>query len=180
METIGNLADKALQSASATPTKTSSKPGRDEFKRLLPLWEHMTGIYGHKWASTYGAEVSETWVRGCRDLDSEALARGLRTCLDWNGNDGWPPALPQFRAMCRRPPARTYFQPLPKPPLTPEQLAAIDTERSTIRSVLRHARRERKREEYQRREFKRISVAAAREFQAQQEELLAHARKQEP
>lgn len=136
----------------------------------------MTGIYGHKWVTTYGAEVSETWVRGCCDLGPDALARGLRKCLDWNGNEGWPPSLPQFRAMCRAPKQREPEYSLPKPPMSPEQLKSRDETRATIRSVLRHARRQEKHEEYQRRQFRRISIAAARESHAQEEQLLRNAR----
>lgn len=137
----------------------------------------MTGVYGHRWVSTYGAAVSETWVRGCSDLGTEDLARGIRACLDWTGNEGWPPTLPQFRALCRPPKERVYYQPLPKPPLTDEQREAIDRERATIRSVLRHARRQQKREAYERRELRKLSIAAARQRVSQEAELLQNARK---
>lgn len=158
METMEKLADKALQSASAQPTaSTLDRQIPDEaFRRLVPLWEHMTGIYGHKWVTTYGAEVSETWVRGLRDVGPEGLIRGLRRCLDWNENDGWPPTLPQFRALCEPEPVRSYFKGLPAPKLSPEQLAVIEADIKVLRKLLKHHRREFERELRERRYMPRI------------------------
>lgn len=65
----------------------------------------MTGIYGHKWISSYGVEPSDTWARGLRGFTNDELAHGIRRCLD--REDPWPPTLPEFRQLCR-PRRETY------------------------------------------------------------------------
>lgn len=75
----------------------------------------MTGVFGHRWVSSYGAMPSETWLAGLIDLEPEQLRTGLVACLDWQGD--WPPTLPQFRALCRPRvhEAHKIFQRLPEP-----------------------------------------------------------------
>lgn len=151
METMANLADKALLSASAQPTtNTGSKPGPEAFRRLVPLWEHMTGIYGHKWRANYGDEVSETWVRGLADMSGDDLAKGLRTCLAMSesrrrtGDEDWPPTLGEFRALCKpmRPAYHEIRVALPAPEMTPEKLKEIDTDIANLRGMLAKRNRE--------------------------------------
>ena len=78
----------------------------------------MTGIYGHKWVTSYGPEVSDTWVRGCSDLNGDELARGLRSCLKRSqsflrsGDEDWPPTLGEFHLLCR-PQKPSYYEPYP-------------------------------------------------------------------
>jgi len=58
----------------------------------------MAEIYGHKWASAYGAEPCDTWAKGLAGLSRQQLADGLHACL--RSVDPWPPSLPEFRARC--------------------------------------------------------------------------------
>lgn len=89
----------------------------------------MTGIYGHKWASSYGEEVSETWVRGLADLSGAELAQGLRGCLERSeatirsGETDWPPTLGEFRIIARpsKPAEHEIFVSLPKPQISKEE-----------------------------------------------------------
>jgi len=117
----------------------------EAFRRLVPLWEHMTGIYGHKWASSYGEAVSPTWVRGCMDLTNDELAAGLRGCLKRSeatrriGDDDWPPTLGEFRLLARPTPYpyRNDVPALPAPQRTPEQLAVIEADIARLRLQLK-------------------------------------------
>lgn len=111
---------------------------------MVPLWEHMTGIYGHKWVSSFGEEVSETWVRGCADLTGDELVRGLHSCLYRSqsnlraGDDDWPPTLGEFQLLCR-PQKPTYhyeYAALPMPKRSPEQLAEIEADIARLRVEL--------------------------------------------
>jgi hypothetical protein len=67
----------------------------------------MAGIYGHKWASSYGDDpdgrTARMWGKALGDLTPQHLADGVRACV--KGADAWPPSLPEFRAMCLAIPA---------------------------------------------------------------------------
>jgi hypothetical protein len=58
----------------------------------------MTEMYGHRWASQQGEEPNDTWVRGLHDVTAKQLGKGLVFCRD--SAEGWPPTLPEFRAVC--------------------------------------------------------------------------------
>lgn len=75
---------------------------------MTNLWERMTHIYGHKFASAYGesaiegnnlTEAAKTWASGLRGLTGEQIADGLRECI--NCGESWPPTLPEFVKMCK-------------------------------------------------------------------------------
>ncbi len=63
------------------------------------LWERMTAIYGHRWTSAYGNEDDGTWLQGLAGVTPDQIAAGLSRCLE--RGDGWPPTLPEFRALCQ-------------------------------------------------------------------------------
>lgn len=71
-------------------------------RNLAELWSAMQAIYGHRWASSYGTEpdgiAAATWAAGLDGLTSGQIAAGVRACLA--SGEGWPPALPEFRALC--------------------------------------------------------------------------------
>ena len=66
---------------------------------MARLWRRMGRIYGHRWASQYGAADDGTWAAALADLAEDELFAGLRACA--LSGDGWPPTLPEFRALCR-------------------------------------------------------------------------------
>ena len=75
---------------------------------MTNLWERLTHIYGHKFASAYGesatdgnelTEAAKTWASGLRGVTGEQIASGLRECV--NCGESWPPTLPEFVAMCK-------------------------------------------------------------------------------
>lgn len=74
---------------------------------LPELWAAMLATYGHRWASAYGQDpkgvAAATWAAGLSGLDAGQVANGLRACLTFG--DGWPPTLPEFRALCMGIPA---------------------------------------------------------------------------
>lgn len=141
-------------------TENTNKPLPEDFRRLIPLWRHMTGIYGHKWVSSFGEEVNETWVRGCKDLSNDELARGLRACLKTSetnkrsGDDDWPPTLGEFRLLCKpyRAAAHDELPALPAPKLTDSQLQGIDADIATLRKQIEDDGRQQDQEVRTRRE----------------------------
>lgn len=64
----------------------------------------MTRMYGHRWTSNYGERDDGTWARGLRGITAEQLGKGIQRILEPSATaDGWPPTLPEFRAMCKQP-----------------------------------------------------------------------------
>lgn len=62
----------------------------------------MAEIYGHRWVSAYGPrDEHNTWAIGLAGFSAEEIGNGLRACVQ--RADGWPPTLPEFRALCRPP-----------------------------------------------------------------------------
>ena len=76
-------------------------------RAIAALWSRFAHLYGLRFENCYGPALDEsgrlrpiaaTWAKALSGFTSDDLARGLRACLD--RNDGWPPALPEFRALC--------------------------------------------------------------------------------
>jgi len=69
---------------------------------MRTLWIRMAEIYGHRWTSAYGDDPNQgaalTWAKGLERVSPAQLAHGLNTAI--TSADGWPPTLPEFRAMC--------------------------------------------------------------------------------
>jgi len=90
------------------------------------LWRRMTEVYGHRWTAQYGPEPAPgrshptlaTWARGLAGVGPAGLARGLERVVQAGGP--WPPALPEFREMCR---ARPGDFGLPAPQAALEEAA---------------------------------------------------------
>ena len=59
----------------------------------------MARIYGHRWTSSYGETDDGTWLKGLQGLTPAQVGRGLSRCAT-HRPDGWPPTLPEFRALC--------------------------------------------------------------------------------
>lgn len=101
MEPIEKAAQRALQRASMPPThrNQTSPPVIASDERTERLWKRMARIYGYKWSSQYGVEDDGTWSVGLRDLTEDEVFNGLEACMKATGE--WPPALPEFRRLCR-------------------------------------------------------------------------------
>lgn len=65
------------------------------------LWTRMAAIYGHRWNSSFGIigeSGYETWRAGLGDLTPSQIRKAVGQCVQ--SAEGWPPTLPEFRAMC--------------------------------------------------------------------------------
>lgn len=91
-------------------------------KVISRLWAHMGMIYGHKWISQYGKTPAAIWIAGLSDLSADEIKAGVNECA--TKADGWPPNLPEFRALCRvtvapTPQAHRRYKALPQPKADP-------------------------------------------------------------
>lgn len=70
---------------------------------IIDLWQLMSSMYGHKWESSYGAEVDPdgVWLAVCGDLTPVQIRAGMAACRDQCLT--WPPSAPEFRGMCKPP-----------------------------------------------------------------------------
>ena len=107
MEKIGNLARPASQSGQQNIGKTLNSYGHSK-KLMAALWERMTHIYGHRWATSFGeaainrdgdlTDTAKTWATGLSGITPEQIATGLHACCNDASNE-WP-SLPMFKSKC--------------------------------------------------------------------------------
>lgn len=64
------------------------------------VWQLMSSLYGHKWVSSYGAEVDpdHVWAATLYGLAESQIRYGMRQCVDQALD--WPPSAPEFRKLC--------------------------------------------------------------------------------
>ena len=64
------------------------------------VWQLMGSLYGHKWVSSYGAEVDpdHVWSATLYGLTEPQIRHGMRQCVDQALD--WPPSAPEFRKLC--------------------------------------------------------------------------------
>lgn len=81
------------------------------------LWIRMAEVYGHKWSSQYGSKPAQSWIDGLADMEVKEIRDGLLALKDWQGDDGWPPTLFEFRQLCRPRSSQAHeiYKPLPSP-----------------------------------------------------------------
>lgn len=108
---VAQQAMKALLTGQRVSPAKETKPtpeGQPRIAAMRRLWERMAAIYGHRWASAYGERcddakgaltiAGDTWARGLSGVAETQIGVGLNAALA--SADGWPPTLPEFRAMC--------------------------------------------------------------------------------
>lgn len=87
-------------------------------RRMARLWERMTALYGAVWELDYGtcfdgdgklAPLATIWAEALADLPNDAIAGGLRACMD--SGDTKTPSLPTFLQRCGRRPASSRANP---------------------------------------------------------------------
>lgn len=117
-KTIARQQESSGQSTKPEQRKQVESSITNDHIRLF--WKRMTMIYGHKWASSYGELDDGTWAAGLADLELEDIRRGIEAVRD-SGKE-WPPSLPEFRDMCKKPatPFDGVYKRLPKPQVDPE------------------------------------------------------------
>lgn len=78
-------------------------------RRLTRLWERMAAMYGSRWELEYGpiatangavAPLAAIWLESIAEVPSDAIATGLRKCMDRDSDR--PPTLPEFLRLCGR------------------------------------------------------------------------------
>lgn len=105
-------AEPRPQQAKKTASEPAPLPSRGT---LRSLWSKAIAIYGVHWVNRYGetpehlsagefhdagelTDAGATWREGLAGLSREQLALGLRRCV--MSASGFPPTLPEFRALC--------------------------------------------------------------------------------
>lgn len=107
MQTAVQAASSALLSkpnkpspiAGATVTPLPVKPSQST---LDGFWIRMCSMFGHSWASQYGAKpdgvAAETWATALAGVSNAQIAQGLRETVALGSE--FPPSAPRFRALC--------------------------------------------------------------------------------
>jgi hypothetical protein len=81
----------------------------EDFRRMSRLWDRMTAMYGSRWVVEYSdlstdsttlAPLAVIWAEALADIGNDAIAAGLRKCLDRDSPH--PPSLPEFLRLCGR------------------------------------------------------------------------------
>lgn len=68
-------------------------------RQTAKLWVLMGDAFGSKWTSQHGeTDAGGTWAKGLAGLTGADVARGMAILV--NSGADWPPALPEFKAMC--------------------------------------------------------------------------------
>lgn len=62
------------------------------------LFQRMTGLYSHKWISSYGAEPTPEWEIAIRDCSPQMIKRGIDRAV--KQFKSWPPNPIEFRNLC--------------------------------------------------------------------------------
>lgn len=86
------------QAKSGQQSQEDSK--KENSKAIEALWQMMGSMFGHKWISSFGAEVDpdKVWQATLRGVTPEQIKQGLAK-LSASGNQ-WPPSAPEFRELC--------------------------------------------------------------------------------
>ncbi len=87
------------------------------------VFKVMSGKYGARFADAWRCVdmkiVKREWNRDLRKLSQVQIVRGLRLLEECK----FPPTLPEFMALCKRPVIAAHVLALPSPPATKEQRA---------------------------------------------------------
>lgn len=80
--------------------QTSQQHVPPEAKAIEFIWQTMTSMYGHKWVSSFGAEVDpdRVWAACLKGISPEQIKSGLNQCAIRALQ--WPPSAPEFRSLC--------------------------------------------------------------------------------
>jgi hypothetical protein len=78
----------------------SLRASDDDRRKIAALWQSMSSMFGHRWVSSYGAQIDpdRIWLACLRDISPDQIRFGLKVCRD--GCLEWPPSAPEFRGMC--------------------------------------------------------------------------------
>lgn len=103
MHAASDLIKTALDPQSMKSSK-QSPPAKLSQPLLDKLWLKMAELYGRRWTGSFGvsADQSHAWAATLGGLTGEQIAVGLNAlaCTEDKQLQDWPPAAPQFRALC--------------------------------------------------------------------------------
>lgn len=113
------------------------RPQRPEDRDLLDnFWQHMSAIWGHRWASEWGdvpcGASARTWLAVLRRLSSRSIKQGLALCM--RSGERFPPNPGEFFDSVSRPEHR----PLPRAHQIEHQAAATEVAQRHL-SAMREA-----------------------------------------
>lgn len=94
----------------------------------------MAQLYGHRWVSSYGAEVDTlgVWRATLKGVSAADMRQAFTRLVD-SGNE-WPPSAPEFAALCRN----NYGLP-PLADVTASLIAAVkDSAHVRVHDMTRH------------------------------------------
>ena len=88
------------QQGGCAPTSNGSLTRSLPRALVAMVWQLMSSLYGHKWVSSYGAEVDpdHVWAATLYGLTEVQIRHGMRQCVDQALD--WPPSAPEFRKLC--------------------------------------------------------------------------------
>ena len=88
------------QQGGCAPTSSGSLTRSLPRELVAMVWQLMSSLYGHKWVSSYGAEVDpdHVWAATLYGLAESQIRYGMRQCVDQALD--WPPSAPEFRKLC--------------------------------------------------------------------------------
>ena len=88
------------QQGGCAPTSNGSLTRSLPRALVAVVWQLMSSLYGHKWVSSYGAEVDpdHVWAATLYGLTEVQIRHGMRQCVDQALD--WPPSAPEFRKLC--------------------------------------------------------------------------------
>lgn len=64
------------------------------------LWLRMSGIYGHKWTSSFGDEPIDSWESAMFGITPAMVKTGLVRMAKSSNHVEWPPGALEFRQLC--------------------------------------------------------------------------------
>lgn len=93
---------RKIEARQGESEQRSQPPVRRALDRALveTVWQLMGSLYGHRWVSSYGADVDpdNVWSATLYGITEAQIRAGMRRCVDLALD--WPPAAPEFRKMC--------------------------------------------------------------------------------
>lgn len=101
MQTLAQVLPSVSSLTSSAPVSVTP-PATPNGSLADYVWLHMAGLYGHKWASSYGTDPrsvgGKEWALTLAGFTQAQIDAGLEACRA--SADAWPPGAPEFKAMC--------------------------------------------------------------------------------
>ena len=95
MKHISEITPELLK---AHQQRRKSEPASKE--TVSRIWLIMANLFGHKWTSSYGADVDPdgVWRAALKGVSDDKVKEALNLVADSGAE--WPPSAPEFRKLC--------------------------------------------------------------------------------